>query len=58
MNNSVKVALQVALREAIQRREQLQEMAAQYILRADKIRTEEIPEFDVTIRELQAELDE
>lgn len=57
MNNSSRIALQVALNEAIQRRDQLKEIAQQYDVRANNIRQHEIPEFDVQIRELQAELE-
>lgn len=57
MNLSAKAALQVALNEAILRRQNLRDMAEQYITRANKLNEEEIPEYDVKIRELQAELE-
>lgn len=57
MNEATKIALQISLNEKIKRREQLIEMAAQYIARGEKIKSEEIPIFDDEIRQLQADLE-
>jgi len=57
MTPATTIALQIALKEKIRRREELNEMAQQYRLRADIIVNDEITALSDEIRQLQADLE-